>query len=132
MANEKYDEGRVALATGGVDLSSDTLVLVALDDTYIFDATHTGADINDAVVGSADVTGQTVDSEGWLHSDPAVFTGPGTIGTGDTAVAVVLVDSTADVLLAFYDTITGDQPLTIVGDGTDKTVHPPAEGWYGV
>jgi hypothetical protein len=71
---------------------------------------------------------QAVDTEGWFSTDEAVFTGL-TVGE-DVAGFVLRVQS--GVLLAFFDTVTGDQPVNIVGDGTNVTIYPPSDGWYRV
>jgi hypothetical protein len=126
--NAKYLEGRVAFARGDVgDVETADLVLVALTSAYVFDEAHDATDIDSAVLGGVALTEVTVDEGGRIHSDPAVFS----FSLGDDIAYLVLrVDD--GPLLGFYDTLTGDQPIDIPGDGTDKTVHPPLEGWYWV
>lgn len=126
MANAKYDEFRAALAVGDVDLEGDTLDLVALDDSYVFDASHTDSDLV-GVLDTASLASQAVDGQGWFTSDPATFTG---LGVGDDVAAFVLRVQ-GGVLIAFIDTMSG-QPVNIPGDGTDVTIHPPVEGWLRV
>lgn len=126
--NAKYDEFRAALAVGDVDLEGDTLDLVALDDSYVFDPAHTASDIAGAVLDTVTgLTSQAVDGQGWLTSDPATFTG---LGVGNDVAAFVLRVQSG-VLIAFIDTMSG-QPVNIEGDGTDVTIHPPLEGWLRV
>lgn len=125
--NAKYDEFRAALAVGDVDLEDDTLDLVALDDSYIFDPSHTASDIAGAVLDTVTLANQAVDGQGWLTSDPATFTG---LGVGDDVAAFVLRVQSG-VLIAFIDTMSG-QPVNIEGDGTDVTIHPSVDGWLRV
>lgn len=128
MANAKFNEGRNALALKLVNLDTDTLTLVALSGTYVFDATDAYADLT-GVLDTTTLTTTAVSATGWLSSDAAVFTG---LAVGEDAEALVLRDTTASVILAFYDTLAGDQPLLIEGDGTNVTVNAPASGWYRV
>ena len=126
MANAKYDEFRVALAKADLDLEFATLDLVALDDSYAFDAEHSAADLV-GVLDTVTLANQAVDAAGWLTSDEATFTG---LGVGNDVAAFVLREQ-AGVLIAFIDTMSG-QPVNIPGDGTDVTIHPPLEGWLRV
>lgn len=126
--NGKYDEGRVAIAKADIDLDTATVDLVAVDDTYVFAATHSSSNLTGILDTAAGLTSQAVDTEGWFSSDEAVFTG---LTVGENVAGFVLRVQSG-VLLAFYDTVTGDQPVNIEGDGTNVTIYPPADGWFRV
>jgi hypothetical protein len=126
--NGKYDEGRAAIAKADIDLDTAVVDLVAVDDTYVFDATHDATDLTGILDTAAGLANQAVDTEGWFSTDEAVFTG---LTVGENVAGFVLRVQSG-VLLAFYDTVTGDQPVNIEGDGTNVTIYPPSDGWYRV
>lgn len=127
MAQAKYNEGRAATATGDLPLDTATLVVVALDGSYSFDVDHTASDLI-GVLDTTTLTNVTVTSDGWLQSDPALFE---SFSALDTIRQVILREDSGP-LIAYYDTITGDQPLEIEGDGTDVEILPSPEGWIRV
>lgn len=126
--NGKYDEGRAAIAKADIDLDTAVVDLVAVSDAYVFAATHTAANLVGVLDTAAALTGQVVDTEGWFSTAAAVFTG---LTVGENVAGFVLRVQSG-VLLAFYDTVTGDQPVNIEGDGTNVTIYPPSDGWYRV
>lgn len=146
--NSKYSEGREATAEKLVDYDGDTLRLYLLDATYLAIAWDDEAEEGEQFTGvdhsfadligildfvdltNVDVTDGTWDGgAGWVTSDPAVFTG---LAVGETSMCAVLRDTTADVLIAFYDHLAGDMPWEIVGTGANKTVTQPTYGWVRI
>ncbi len=128
MANAKYDEGRVALASAGIDLTSVDVDLVAVDDTYTFSATDSAGDLTGVLDTAASLGSQAVDTEGYFTTDPAVFTG---VAIGEDPAGFVLRVQGGE-LLAFYDTSTGGVAIGLEGDGSSITINPPADGWFRV
>lgn len=121
----KYDEGREAVSTT-LNLATATLDLVAVDDTYVPDATDSAGDLTGVLDTAASLASPAVDTEGRLSTDPAVFTG---LAVGeDTAGFVLRVQG--GVLLRFFDRFTGDLVVDVVGDGTNVTINPPTNGWW--
>jgi hypothetical protein len=126
VANAKYDEGRVAIAKGDVDLDTAVIDLVAVSSAYAFDASHSSADLTGILDTDAALASQAVDAEGYFTTDPAVLTG---VAVGEDPAGFVLRVQ-GGVLLAFYDTSTGGIAIALEGDGTNITVNPPPAGWF--
>lgn len=135
MANSKYNEGRAATANSDVDYDTDTFTLVALEGYTAteFDEDHDYTDITGigTVVDTATLASTVVNANGSMTSDPVVFTG---LATGDDPTCFILRDTTAGVVIGFIDTLADETLIegTIIGDGTNVTINPPAEGWIRV
>lgn len=126
--NAKYDEGRAGIAKADIDLDTAVIDLVAVDDTYVFDRTHSAGDLTGILDTAASLTGQGVDSEGNFTTDTAVFTG---LGVGDDPAGFVMRVQGGE-LIGWIDTLDGEQPVdgAIIGDGTNVELNPPADGWF--
>lgn len=129
MANAKYDEGREAIAKATIDLDTATIDLVAVE-AYTFDPTHSSGDLTNIVDTDASLGSNAVDSEGYFSTADAVLTG---LAVGDDPTAFIMRVQ-GGVLLAYIDTLDGDVPVegTIIGDGTNVTIHKPSPGWFRV
>lgn len=131
IGNQKYDEGRAAIAKNNLDLDTVVTDLVAIDTGYVFDAAHDSTDLSGFILDTAaTLGGNAVDGQGYFTTNPAVFT---SLGIGDDPIAFVLMQQ-GGLLLEYIDTLDGSIPVDgeITGDGTDLTINPPTVGWIRV
>lgn len=125
----KYNEGRNGLALKLVNLDTDTLTLSAVEVGYVFSAAHDYSAVSAYVVDEATLAGTSVSADGWLTSSNLTFSG---IAVNDDPTAFVLRDTTAGLLLAYYDKFVGAQAIAITGDGSAVVIACPTSGWYRV
>lgn len=131
MANTKYNEGRAATANKLVDYDSDTFTAIFVDSTYVFDVDDAFAALSGTDLDTATMTGLAIGTDGSITSDPIVWTG---LAVAEDPIAFVIRDTTAGKLIGYVDTLAASTPIegTILGDGTNVTINPPAEGWLRI
>lgn len=133
MSNKLYPQAKLKLTSGQIDLSSDTLKLALVKNTYSYSAAHaTLADLGSHVLGSEALTGVALAVSGEhvvLSADNVRFEG---LEAGNTCRAVVLFKDTGTAstspLIAIYDTgmglpfVTSGSPQIIEWSATDKVL----------
>jgi hypothetical protein len=112
--DDLYNEGRTAAASKLIDWANDTIQAFLLRDTYIYNAAHGFSNIAaaDIIAGPEPVTSLSIDSEGWCVGEDVVF--QNILYTGNSVIAAVLYDLTADRMLWYSDTLDG-LPFVSVG-----------------
>jgi hypothetical protein len=128
MANALYPTFKQALANKEINLDTDTIVLYLVDlADYTYSAAHSAlTDLPVAArVSNVTLTATTIASGVFDSADPTFPT-----VTGDPSEALILYDSTADKLIAFYDT--GVTNLPVTPNGTNIPVTVNASGWFSL
>jgi hypothetical protein len=134
MANALFNKFKQSLLSQSpaVDVDTDTIKILLIEDTYVFDATDQfvsdlpGASI---VQRSNALTGKSV-TDGVFNSDPTTL---GTVPTGHSCHVIQYDDTpatdAAKPLMGFYDTGTN---IPIVTNGGDVQVSPDsgANKWF--
>lgn len=114
-----------ALLKGDVDLDG-TVVVQALDDTYVYSAAHDFADDLTGELGAAITLAGKTFTAGLFSADPASLTG---IGAGDTVVALVYYIDTGTPstsrLLAYEDRNADTTAMSFDGNGLPIDVDWP-------
>ena len=125
MANKLFPKGRQGFLGGDIAFDTDSIVLVALDNTYVYDAAHDF--LNDVGVGariatSAALTTKTI-VDGVADADDVTFVA---VPLGDTITQLVLYQSTGveatSRLIAHFDTKGDGTPISVVTNGGDVVV----------
>lgn len=122
MASQFYTDFKRACLAGEINLSSDTVKVYAVDlADYTFSAAHSAlADIPVAArVAEATLTSKTIAAGRFDSANPVL---PSV--TGDQFEALVLVDTTADTLIAYYD------GYTETPNGNNINITVDALGWF--
>lgn len=123
MANLLYDQFRQKAGTALVNLTTDTIQAYLVTATYApTQATDVATSAFSAAIvtggGAQTVTGQYLTNGVWGHN---AVTWP-SVTTSQTAKAIVYFDVTANCIIAYIDSDTG-QPLTTSGN---NVVYTPA------
>lgn len=125
MANKLYPKGRQGFLGGDIAWDTDTIKLVALDNTYTYDAAHDSLDdipVGARVATSAALTGKDI-TDGVADADDVTFVA---VPLGDTITQLVLVQSTGvdatSRLIAHFDTKSDSTPINVETNGGDIVV----------
>lgn len=138
MANATNPNLKGAALRGEVDLTTDAVKVVALDNTYSIDfgADQFLADIDsEAIVAtSLTLTTPTVSDGGVFDADNATFE---EVGIGENAIKQlgVFIDTTVaatSLLLARIDTMARGMPVDATPNGEDITIVWPDEGIFSL
>lgn len=140
MASAWYNKGKAQVLNGGIDLLTDTIKVMLVDDTYVFAATHnfvsdvsadelsgTGYTGGFAGAGRKTLASKTItedDANGRAEFDAAdvVWTGLSAGTVGGAILIKEITNDAASLLIAFLDCV--DTGST----GSDFTVQWDAEG----
>ena len=132
MANSFYGSGGDALATAGLNWTTDTIKIQFVDSTYTPDLTahNNFSDIPaGSRIGTAQALSNATVSEGKMDADDLVFLAVGGGGTPPTITGYAIYKDTGveatSTLIAFIDTSTG---LPLLTNGGDITIQFNALG----
>lgn len=135
MANALVNAFRQDLVGADIDLLADTIILVLVDSSYVFDAAHDN--LNDVGAGSRIATSGALANKtgtnGYFDSDPVVFS---SVAGGDTVAGFWMckssgVESTSR-LICWYDTNAASAAISTPTNGANITASPNASGWFRV
>lgn len=141
MASGWYNVGKSGVLGGSIDLESDTIKYMLVDDTYIFDDAHDFVDdiSGDEVSGTGYTGGfggagrktlaskstatDQANNRGEFSADPVTWTGLD-VGTVRAAIAIKEVTNDADSIPIYYLDLSDT-----VSTGGDFTVTADAQGY---
>lgn len=119
MANLLYTSGKNALLLKNINMSTDVINAVLVNNTYVFSDAHTtyAANVQATAIGSpVALTGQTVTGAVFDAND---VTFP-TVASGANIKALVLYHASSGVLIAYIDSGAG---LPATGNGGDIQIN---------
>lgn len=125
MANALYPKARQAFARAEIDYDVDDIVLLLVDNTYVYDAAHEFLDdvAGTAIVATSPVFTGKDSTDGIL--DAADVTLPAV--TGDDVVGVIIVQDTGVAgtshLIAYFDSTSSSVLIDVPPDGSDLRVR---------
>jgi len=125
MANTFYPKGRQGFAGGDVAWDTDTIKLVAVDATYVYDAAHDFLDDVAALARIATSSAFTTKTivDGVLDADNVTLS---SVPVGDTITGIIVYQDTGveatSRLLMFFDTKGDTTPISVETNGGDITV----------
>jgi len=123
--NTVYPKGRQGFAGGDVAWDTDTIKLVAVDATYVYDAAHDFLDDVAALARIATSSAFTTKTivDGVLDADNVTLSA---VPVGDTITAIIIYQDTGNEatsrLLMFMDTKGDTTPISVETNGGDITV----------
>jgi hypothetical protein len=125
MANKLFPKGRQGFLGGDIAFDTDSIKLVALDNTYVYDSAHDFLDDIGAgarVATSGALTTKSI-TDGVADADDVTFVA---VPIGDTVTQLVLFQSTGvdgtSRLIAHFDTKSDGTPISVVTNGGDIAV----------
>lgn len=127
---------RALLLGGDIDIISDSILVVALDATYTYSATHDFFDdvTASAIVATSSALGTKTATDGYFDSaNPSM----GSPVAGDTITQFWLYNNTPATdatkqLIYYFDEDAAGSAISVATDGGEITVTVPASGWFRV
>lgn len=117
MANSLYPAAKQRLLTAGLNLSTDTIKVALLPDSYVFSSSHEFLSDVGSLIGTAQTLANKTVANGVFDADDATFAA---LASGSTVKAVVMFKDTgvagASPLLGYFDIVTGLPAATNGGD----------------
>lgn len=107
MANFLFNEGKNAMMTGALNLSTDSLSIALIKDAPTITPTVSTSNISSFVnntIGTAQVLANKTVTANVFDADDVTFT---TIASGSTVKGFVIYKTTGGTLIAWVDTGTG-------------------------
>lgn len=121
MSNTFYPKGISRFLTADIDVTADTIKVVAVDSTYTYSSTDEFYTDLTGVLGTATaLSGKSVADDGIFDASTTSYPG---VGIGETVVAWILYKDTGvagtSPLIAFTDTNDDGTSVSRAGDGSN-------------